>query len=115
MRISYFVKLLEEERITVNELTAYLSRKGLLSFIHPIHKALVDLKTYKSSQNEVVVESPFEISKEAIQVIIDRHSLKKVPREVLNKELLAGYRIRNNKREIDFSAKALITKFTNKQ
>ncbi|MFA6608352.1 MAG: F0F1 ATP synthase subunit delta [Candidatus Paceibacterota bacterium] len=101
-----------EKNISIKDLTETLSSYNLLSILPSVLKDIKQISCNNNKNETILIESPFEINKDAIARIKRIIGNDLAPHEVIiNKKLLAGFKARFKGRLYDGSAERIIKEF----
>lgn len=105
-------ELMIEKNLSVDEVTETLRSYNLLGLLPSIEKAVRQISVRKSIGDTLMIESPFEVSDDAVQHIKQIVGRPSVPYEItINKSILAGFKARISGTLYDGSAERIIKQF----
>ena len=107
--------LLIKERVSVDELFAFLTAQNLTYLLPEILAELKKVKEANEKEEELAIETPFPLDEEALRAItalvIDKGEAPRT-RVTENKELLFGFRAQHKGMLYDASAQRIIRELT---
>lgn len=106
-------RLVVEKNIPVSLLVSSLSSYKRSSLLYPIKRHLESIAKEQSSKETLFVETPFDLSNEALLTIARLTKAEDKEHQItLNKSLLAGFKARYRGKLYDGSAQRIIRKLT---
>lgn len=114
MTLSYKIaKLIVEKDANIDDVIVLLRKYKLLSLITSIKDQVTRLSKDENARDTLQIESPFEISNEAIANIKRIVGNDLAPHSIsINKNLLAGFKARFKEKLYDASAERIIRQLT---
>jgi F0F1-type ATP synthase delta subunit len=113
MPLSYqLAKLLLLEKTTLPDVVTILTKYKMLALLPSIHKALSNLSKNKGIYTTIMIETPYTLSLDSVDIIKAMVGNKNAPHTItLNKDVLAGFRARFEGTLYDGSAERIIKQF----
>lgn len=106
-------KFIVEKNLDIDSVVEVLRSYKLLSLLPSIKEAIQKMDSNTAVRDTVLIESPFEVSDEALKSIKRIVGNDLAPHEVtINKELLAGFKARFKEKLYDASAERIIRNLT---
>lgn len=105
-------KLMIEKNVSVDDMVQTLRTYNLLSLLPAIKDIVIQIASHKNVQDTVAIESPFNLSEDSVLHIKHIIGNKTSPHEVtINKNILAGFKVRFKGRLYDGSAERVMRQF----
>jgi F0F1-type ATP synthase delta subunit len=104
-------RLLVEKKVTLDTVVTMLQRYAMVGILPSIEKAVKEIHEGENDKGTLKIESPFPLSDDAIGVIKRIVGNDVAPHEVtINRQLLAGFKVRFKERLYDGSAERITKK-----
>lgn len=107
-------KLMIEKNVSVDDMVQALRAYNLLGLLPSIRTTLIQMSSQKNAGNQIMIESPFALSDEAVSRVKRLIGNDLAPHEVvINKNILAGFKARFKGTLYDGSAERIIRQLLN--
>ncbi len=103
-----------EGKASIADVVELLTKYDLLTLLPSIKQSLLQMSQGSHRKGTILIETPFELSKQSIEVIKGIVGDNNAPHEVIiNKNILAGFKAKCNGMMYDGSAQRIIKQITN--